>query len=128
MIGGKMMLKQKRKQAGMTVTSWVFIIAIALFFALLAMNMVPSYMEFYSIKNVMQSLKEDPQTNKASTRDLRNAFYRRLDINGVYDFDKNSLKIGQEEGKRLLEVKYEIRKPVAGNVDVVMSFHNKVTW
>ena len=43
-------------------------------------------------------------------------------INSVYEFDRDSLKFKKEKfGTRIL-VDYEIRKPVAGNVAIVMTF------
>ena len=121
-------MKMKAKQKGLSLTSWIFIIAVGLFFGLLGINMVPSYLEFYSISNVIESLKADPQTNKASVHELTNAFDRRIDVNGIYNFDKKWLHISKDLGKTIVEVKYEVRKPVAGNVDVVMSFHKKLEW
>jgi hypothetical protein len=57
------------------------------------------------------------------------AFIRRIDINGIYDFDqKENLKISKAKGKTSMTLDYEVRKPVAGNVQVVMIFHKEVSW
>lgn len=116
-----------RRQRGLTITGWIFVIAIALFFALLGMKMIPSYLNYFSIVQVLESIAQDPTMKHAPPGELRKAFNRRIDINGVYDFPKKGLKIDRStgEGTKMI-VDYEVREPMAGNVDVVMHFHKEV--
>ena len=118
------------KQRGMALVSWVFIIAITLFFTLLGIKMIPTYIEFYSIQKILESVAEDRSLKNASNGHVRKIFTRRIDINGIYDFEQKSLKFshgkGESKGKTIMEVKYEVRKKMAGNVDAVMSFYKKV--
>ncbi|HEC05486.1 MAG TPA: DUF4845 domain-containing protein [Thiolapillus brandeum] len=118
----------KKPQQGMSITSWIMAIAIVLFFVLLGVRMVPSYLEFHSMSKILESIKEDPQYRKVAPKQLRKIFNRRIDINGIYDFDQKNLKIDRSKGKTSMILDYEVRKPVAGNVEVVMSFHKEVDW
>ena len=53
---------------------------------------------------------------------------RRLKINGVYDFNvKDNVKVTREKGRTTVRVKYEVRRPVVGNVDVVVYFDDAVS-
>lgn len=117
-----------RRQRGLSITGWIFVIAIALFFALLGMKMIPSYLNYFSIVKVMEAIAQDASMKNAPATELRKAFYRRIDINGIYNFPKKGLKIdrSQGEGTRMI-VDYEVREPMAGNVDVVMHFNHAVT-
>ncbi|HIE56374.1 MAG TPA: DUF4845 domain-containing protein [Chromatiaceae bacterium] len=117
-----------RWQRGLSITGWMFVIAIALFFVLLGMKMIPSYLNYFSIVKVMESMAQDPTLKDAPPSELRKAFNRRIDINGIYNFPKKGLKIdpSQGEGTRMV-IDYEVREPVAGNVDVVMHFQHEVT-
>ncbi len=115
------------RQRGIGITGWIFIIAVALFFALLGMKMVPKYLQYYSIVEVMESMAQDPSLREASARDLKKAFFRRIDINGVYDFPKKGFTIDRSRGEgTVMRLDYEIREPMVGNVDVVMHFHKDV--
>ena len=122
--------KIRSKQRGMAVTSWVIVIAVVLFFTLLGIKLVPSYMEFYSIAKILESLAEDRSVKDSSTSQIRKVFDRRININSIYDFDPKSLKFrhgkGESKGKLIMEVEYEVRKKMVGNVDVVMTFHKEV--
>jgi cytochrome c oxidase assembly protein Cox11 len=119
----------KKSQQGLTVTSWIVLLAILIFFILLGVKMVPTYMEFHSMSQVLESIKQDTKLKKVTPKQLRVAFIRRIDINGIYDFDqKENLKISKAKGKTSMTLDYEVRKPVAGNVQVVMIFHKEVSW
>ncbi len=118
----------KRPQQGLSITTWIFLIAITLFFVLLGVRMVPSYLEFHSMSKILESIKEDPKYRQAPPKELRKIFNRRININSIYDFDPKSLKIDRSKGKTSMILGYEIRKPVAGNVEVLMTFHKEVDW
>ncbi len=118
----------KKHQQGMSITGWIMLIAIILFFVLLGMRMVPSYMEFYSMSKMLESIRDDPEYRRAAPKELRKIFNRRININSIYDFDQKYLKIDRSKGKTSMVLDYEITKPVAGNVSVLMKFHKEVEW
>ena len=133
-----------RKQKGISITGWIFIIAVALFFTLLGMKMVPRYLEFYSIKGILESIQNEPKWKKAELREIRKIFERRIDINSVYDFYESDpvcppykttvrkgtkpqvLTIQRGKGKTAIEVCYTKREDLVGNVSVNMAFYKKV--
>ena len=116
-----------RRQQGLGITGWIFVIAVALFFALLGMKMIPSYLQYYSIVQVLESIAQDKTLQRAPPSELRKVFERRIDINGVYNFPKKGLTIDRSKGEGTeMIVDYEVREPMAGNVDVVMHFHKEV--
>lgn len=115
-----------RRQQGLTITGWIFVIATVLFFVLLGLKMVPSYLQYYTIAQVLESIKQDSGLKQASPREIRSVFNKRIDINGVYNFDRKNLKIDRSKGVTTVTVEYEVREPMAGNVDVVMNFYKQV--
>lgn len=118
--------KQLNHQRGLTMISWMIVIAIALFFVLIGMKMVPTYIENYSIKEVLASVKQDRTLRKASRRELEKMILRRFKINSVYDFRKEDLKFTKEKQGLRVGVEYEVRKPVVANVFIVMAFKDSV--
>ena len=120
------MNKSMSKQKGMTVTVWIFIIAIVLFFVLLGIKMIPSYMQFHSIGNILESLESDDALDHTNPRAIRKGIERRFDINGIYDFDSKNITIKKSKEGTNVQVEYEVREEVAGNVDVIMSFFTEV--
>lgn len=118
----------KKTQQGLSITSWIILLAMLIFFVLLGMKMVPSYMEYHSVTQIMEGIKQNPKLKKATPKQIRVAFLRGIDINSIYDFDQKNLKISRAKGQTSLILDYEVRKPVAGNVQVLMSFHKEVNW
>ena len=138
------MNKLASKQKGASITSWIVIIAIALFFALLGIKLIPSYLEFYSIKGVMESIQSEPKWKTAPPKQIRHIFNKRIDINGVYDLYESEaecpphktnivkgtkpqiLTIYRGKGKTTMEICYTKREDLVGNVSVNMAFYKKV--
>jgi predicted membrane protein len=110
------------RQRGMSMISWLVVLAVAVFFILIGIKMVPTYLENYSIRTVLKNMENDRSVRTMSPAEMRNSFIKRIKINSVYDFDRNAIKIKKEKNGTLFAVDYEIRKPVAGNVAIVMSF------
>ena len=61
------MYRQLKKQQGMTLTGWLVVIAIGLFFALSGLKIIPVYLENFTVKDVVESLKNEPLITKKST-------------------------------------------------------------
>lgn len=110
------------RQKGMTMLSWLVVLGIVVFFMLIGIKMVPTYLENYSIKQVLTNMENDRKVRTMSAGEMKKSFLKRLKINSVYEFDRNSIKIKKEKFGTRFSVDYEIRKPVAGNVSIVMEF------
>jgi len=110
------------RQRGMTMLSWLVVLGIAVFFILIGIKMVPTYLENYSVKQVLANMENDRSVRKMSRQEMRKSFMKRLKINSVYEFDREWMKITKQKNGNLISVDYEIRKPVAGNVAIVMTF------
>ena len=110
------------RQKGMTMLSWLVVLGILVFFILIGIKMVPTYLENYSIKQVLANMENDRKVRTMSAGEMKKSFMTRLKINSVYEFDRNSIKIKKEKFGTRFSVDYEIRKPIAGNVSIVMEF------
>jgi predicted membrane protein len=111
-----------KKQRGMTMMSWLIVLAITVFFILVGIKMVPTYLENYSIKQVLKNMEADRAVRKMTPIEMKQSFIKRLKINSVYEFDRDAIKIKKEKFGTSFTVDYEVRKPVAGNVSIVMAF------
>ena len=111
-----------KKQNGMTMMSWLIVLAILVFFILIGIKMIPTYIENYSIKQVLLNMENDRKVRTMSVNEMKKSFIKRLKINSVYEFDRKAIMIKKEKFGTRFAVDYEIRKPVAGNVSIVMVF------
>jgi hypothetical protein len=67
-------------------------------------------------------MENDRAVRKMTPHEMKKSFFKRLKINSVYEFEKEWLKVKKGKSGTTIKVDYEIRKPVAGNVSIVMVF------
>jgi hypothetical protein len=114
-----------RRQRGLTAISWILIIALAAFIGLIALKLIPIYLQAFNIATVVRQLPDEPFIGDKGPNEIRKSLIARLKINSVYDFDPKNIVIKKGLNTYLVDVSYEVREPVLGNVDIVVSFSNQ---
>lgn len=115
-----------RKQRGITLMSFVMVLVVVGFFALIAMKLFPMYSEYYNLKGVMQQISEDPRAGSMSLAQVQTDLFRRFNIAYIESVKKENIKLIRAGRGSKLNIAYEIRKPLMGNLDVVAKFDNTV--
>ena len=115
-----------QKQQGMTFISILILLIIGGFFVLLAFKLGPIYVENYQVKSALASLQKEPRASGMSPHELRILIDKKLYINEVRSFDPKQFKIKSVDNKKVVEIKYEVREPIMGNVDALVKFFEKV--
>ncbi|MFY2764524.1 DUF4845 domain-containing protein [Arenimonas sp. MALMAid1274] len=113
------------KQKGITLMSFVVVLVVVGFFALIAMKLFPMYSEFHNLKGTMDEFALQPNAASYTPAQLQADFDRRFNIAYVESVDsRKHLKIVRNPGGRgsQLVVSYEVRKPLIANLDVVGKF------
>lgn len=121
-------MNTRRRQQGYSLWSILVIGIIAGFFALLAVRLVPVYMDYWTVITVAESVQEDPELRDGSPREARSALATRMRLNNLRDYDVGDLyTIGRGDGGVLIiDIAYERRVPFMLNVDLVASFERRV--
>ena len=120
------MFRGPKKQRGMTGIGWLTVIFLICFFAFVGITLFPVYMENFSIKSIVEDVKKEPNVNKKSTGEVRTMINKRLTINGIRGLKKEHITIKKFAGVLSVKIEYEVRKPLFGNLDVVMSFKDEL--
>ncbi|MBI5461819.1 MAG: DUF4845 domain-containing protein [Gammaproteobacteria bacterium] len=115
-----------KSQRGMTAIGWLIVLGLIGFFVLLALRMTPSYLEYFTISSALESLQNEPGMANKTPQDIRTMLSKRFDINDVGSITAKDVDIQNQGGSYLVGVDYEVRMPVLGNVDVVMSFNKEI--
>lgn len=115
-----------RYQRGMTLGGWIVVLALIAFFALLALKIVPIYLDGYKVISSVQSLKNDSNARGKSARELREMLMKRLDINMVTDLPRDQIYISKVKRGYEVEVDYEVTEKIVGNLNVNVVFNEKV--
>ncbi len=116
----------KRKQSGMTMIGFLITMAVIILFIYCGMKIIPMYTEFYSVKQALAGMANEPDLASAPKDKIRVLFKRRLDMsyaNTVLKMDP--LKIEATDNGYMLSVDYERREELIANLDVVGKFSAK---
>lgn len=112
----------KRKQSGMTLTSFVVVLAVVGFGLYIGMKLFPMYQEYYSVRTAMKGLANEPGSANMDPSKLQDLFFRRLYINYSENVKKEDVKFERIDGGWRMKVNYEVRRELVGNLDVVGKF------
>lgn len=110
----------KSKQRGLSLIGFLFIGALVVFAAFLAIKTFGTVVEYLTIKKAISAVAGD--SSNATVGDVRKAFDRRAlidDINSVRGADLDVAKVG---GKIVIGVAYERRIELFGPVSLCLDF------
>ena len=118
----------QKKQRGMTMISWVIILALVAIQGVAAIRIVPIYLNFSSVKEIMESIKLDPAARGATPTQLLIMVNKRLSINGLYDLLKKPQAFTYQKNKTGMSIllNYEERGPIYGNLEFVATFEYEI--
>jgi hypothetical protein len=120
------MLRGIKRQRGMTGMGWLTVLFLIGFFVFLGFKLVPIYLEHHSVASVLKSLEEEPLITKKSKAQVRSMVLKRLNTNGIRTIKSDNIKIEKKPGRLEVGIVYQVQKDMAGNIDILVSFDDKV--
>ena len=111
-----------KKQQGLTTLGILIGAMVIVAVMLLAIKMVPLYMNDYAIGKAIASLEEEEGLYNKTKAEIRNIVRRKLTADYVTDLDNDAFQIEKKKGVIIIDVNYESRVPVVYNIDVVAKF------
>ncbi len=100
----------------------VLIAAAIVFVAVMALKLVPAYVEFATIQNHLRELARGPDTSSASAPEIMAAFDRRAQIDDITSVNGRDLDITREGGDVVISTFYEKRIKLVGNISACIEF------
>ena len=116
----------KKRQQGLTFISWLVILIVAGFFVMVALKITPVYLDHFAVRQSLESLKNEPFIGRKTLVDIRKMLMSRLDINNVRHIKKDEVKIARAGGVTTIAINYEERRPLVGNLSLVMTFDDSI--
>ena len=110
------------KQRGVSMFGFMLVAVVVIIFAMLAMKLVPAYIEFFSVKKILNAMGQDSETKSMSNADIRNSFAKRADVGYVTVVKPSDLEIDRSGGKMVISTEYEYRTPLVANISLVVDF------
>ncbi len=114
-------------QRGMTMSSFIGVLMIIVLLSTVAIKLVPVYIEHFSVTSSLNNLALEGKSGKESKASIRNRLLRQFSINNI-DLNRDVITVKSMRNKDLVTVAYEVRKPLFGNIDLVVSFSDSIEF
>jgi hypothetical protein len=115
-----------RRQKGLTLIGFLIVLSLVIFATYIGMRIGPIYMEYYSVVSAMNGVAKERGAAQTSLFDARRKILDRLYVSyASNNIQERHIKILRRNGV-FLNVAYEVRKPLLGNLDVVAKFDRTV--
>ena len=119
-------MKSIHRQRGMTPIGWILVFLLIAFFTLIALKLVPIYLDSFTVGSVISDLKKEPGIAAKTPREVVAIIEKRLDINMVEGITADDIFVEKIGDTMTISTEYEIRDKMVGNVDVIVSFNKSV--
>lgn len=119
----------QQQQRGMTLISWVIVLALIAFFATMAIRLVPMYQEYMGVVKIMGSMKTELRDNQLTKQQVQRLMERRFDIGYISSVQTKDLEILRGKNTPYITkiiVDYEVRKPFMFQIDLIGHFHKEI--
>jgi len=118
-------LKNLQKQRGLTLISWVFVLAILAFCGMFAFRVVPMYSENVYVVNALKSLAEPGmKVSEMSDAEIKKKIMDFYTVNNVRSEGPQNIVIDRKSKSLIVTIDYENRANLFSNIDIVMRFQN----
>jgi len=115
----------RSRQQGITLMGMIMVISVGGIFAYCGMKIFPMYQEFWAVKEAMEQVAQEPNIANAGRARVVDLLFRRFNVSYVTSVKQDNIVIDAKKGN-LLIISYEVRTPLAYNLDVIGKFEHTV--
>jgi hypothetical protein len=116
-------MKSAHSQKGMSILSWLMVLAVVAFLASAAFKVMPHYFDNMALEKIITSVETDKAVDVRSVSDFYSHISKGMQVNSIRDLNmQDAVKIKVENNEFLIHVKYEKREPLIENIDLVVRF------
>jgi hypothetical protein len=90
------------------------------------LKILPVYLDHNFVKGVAEDLIADGRAATLTQGEIREEIANGLRVNNVRDFNLNSVTLERENAEPVLVIEYERRVPLVANIDVIISFDDRI--
>ena len=110
------------KQRGVSMLGFMFMSVAVIIIAMLAMKLVPAYIEFFSVKKILNAMGQDSETKSMSNNEIRSSFAKRANVGYVTVVKPEDLAVDRSGGNIVISTEYEYRTKLVANISLVVDF------
>lgn len=114
-------MRNSRQQSGLTMTSFLFVVVVALAVTIVGFRVLPAYVEYYSVQSALaQSLSEAQNLNNAV--ELRRGFQKRADAGYIESVNGRDIDLVKTGNSYTATAAWTRKLPLVSNVSLLIEF------
>jgi len=117
-------MNELQRQKGMTYWGWLVILAILGVAVLVGVKLTPKYLDYFAVKRILDQVAEQEFAGTPNARDVWSSISKHLNVNYIEYIKPEHLNVKKEKDGVHMTLEYEVREPILGNVDAVLSFNH----
>jgi hypothetical protein len=112
-------------QRGQSMWGNLFMIGMLIFAAITVMKLWEPYYNDFAVAKAVENMKSDNTVPGMNAEEMRASLNKRLQISGV-SLTKENVKITKDDDAIQMDIAYEKRIPMYGNIDAVVMFKHSL--
>jgi hypothetical protein len=110
----------KRRQHGLSLIGLILAGGVLFFVALVGMKMVPTYLEYFTIKRHLNEMAHN--SSGSSPAEMKGTFGKRATIDDITSVDGSELEFSKNGDGYDIALNYTKRVPLMGHVSLLFDF------
>lgn len=120
-------MKSPERQRGMSLLMLLAIMVLVGFLLLLGIRLVPIYIDYWTIRSVAESVRDDLDMMEVSKGEIRKSLSSHMTLNNLRSYDRDIYSISRSKGGGMeITIEYEERTAFIANLDLVARFERTV--
>ena len=112
----------RNRQRGVTLTGLIVVSVVVILVALLGMRLLPSYIEYFTIKKALGGIALEMRGRGGAVSDVRRAFDLRQAVDDFHSVKGSDLEITKEGNGFSIGASYRREIPLFANIGVYIDF------
>ena len=120
------MKKLDKNQKGITLISFIVVMAIIAFFTLIVLKVGPIYMNHSKVVHALESISNRPDLENMSKQDVWISLNKQFNMNYIENVTKKDVKITSRPGYVKVHIVYHVKKPFIDTLSIWVDFDNMI--
>jgi hypothetical protein len=121
-LGEPMRNTMRKDQSGLSILGFMLVAAVVVFFAMVGFRVVPSYVEYFSVKRALEDTMRAGGADPNNPAAFRKELERRLQTSYVENVKATDATITRNGTQITAEMAWERRLPMFGNASILLEF------
>ncbi len=111
-----------KRQRGVTFVGMLFIAGLIVFAAIIGLKLVPAYIEYATVVNILREIARSPEGRTGSPKDIQTSFRKRTQIDAIETIKPEDIEIDKEGDQVVLTANYSVKIKLFGNLNACIDF------